>query len=165
MAVKTRRSVASVIAQSKNRPDTDWRNVSSRDYVRHDVADAALYCRELWEAEASLNDLWRFGVLQTLDYYNSAMKVGGVRLAKQVFTRTPAPTESAELDAAFAALAEYLAHHDGWTPPVWSADAGRQTEQWYVPQSPAFYSQAEEESPLPFRRRGVYITLDDLTRA
>lgn len=165
MAVKTRRSVARVIAQSKGRPDTDWRKVSSRDYVRYDAADAALYCRDMQEAGASLNDLWRFGILQTLDYYTSAMKVGGSELAEQVFTRAPALTNCAELDAAFAALAEYLGHRDGWEPPGWSADVARHTGQWYVPQSSAFYAQAEDESPLPFRRRGVYITRDDLTRA
>ena len=165
MAVKTRRSVAGVIAHSKARPETDWSKVSAREQVRLDAADAAGECRELRESGASLNDLWRFGVLQSLDYYNSAMKVGGVGLAAQVFERAPESSGCVEVDAAFAALAEHLAYRDDWVPPTWSLDEARTVDGWYVPQSPAFYAQAEAESPQAFRHRGIYITTDDLSRA
>lgn len=166
MALKSkRRSVSGVIAHSKARPETDWSKVSRRSTLNSDAYDAAESCRALLKDGATLNQLWRFGVLQTLDYYNSAKKVGGVQLASQVFVREPALTGSSEIDAAFAALADYLATRDGWPTPQWANNPSRSTSRWYAAQSAGFYEQADRESPSEFRSRGVYIAGNDLSRA
>ena len=77
--------------------------------VLHSAAGNAAYCSRLLAAGDSLDACWRFGVLQTLDDYNSTLHRGGTGLAAQVFTDPPDPTGSVEVDAAFAALAEHLA--------------------------------------------------------
>jgi hypothetical protein len=115
-----------------------------------------------------LNDGWRFGVLQTIDFYNSAVKRDGVEGGARVFAHEPPPTGSIEVDAAFAALAAHLADRDGWKPPAWALSTARTTPQpWYVTQlrSQYFVDQANRETPPEFRRRGVFIGANDLARA
>ena len=110
---------------------------------------------------------WRFGVLQTLDDYTSTSHRGGAELGAGVFTDPPAPTGSVELDAAFAALAEYLAERDGWTPPAWTSDAWRSVApaEWWASTPSIYRDIALDESPRPFRERGIWITLSGLARA
>lgn len=110
---------------------------------------------------------WRFGVLQTLDDYTSTCRRGGTELGAAVFTDPPAPTASIELDAAFAALAEYLAERDGWTPPAWTSDTWRSVApaEWWASTPSIYRDIALVESPRPFRDRGIWITLSGLARA
>jgi hypothetical protein len=110
---------------------------------------------------------WRFGVLQTLDDYTSTYRRGGAELGAQVFAPAPEPTASPELDAAFAALAEYLAERDGWTAPAWTSDAWRSVApaEWWASTPSIYRDVALEESPRPFRDRGIWITLSGLARA
>ncbi len=85
---------------------------------------------------------------------------------RRVFARVPAQTGSDAVDAAFAALAQYLAARDGWDPPAWSTDRARvASERWYVAQLPAFRPEADRESPPEFRARNVFIGANDLNRA
>jgi hypothetical protein len=70
-----------------------------------------------------------------------------------------------EIDAAFAALAEHLALRDGWSAPDWAGDQARCTERWFVSESPAFYAEADRESPSAFGSLGVYISANALNRA
>ena len=100
---------------------------------------------------------WRFGVLQTLDDYTSTCRRGGAELGAGVFTDPPAPTGSVVLDAAFTALAEYLAERDGWTPPTWTADAWRSVAPavWWASTPSTYRDIALEESPRPFRDRCI----------
>jgi hypothetical protein len=103
--------------------------------------------------------------VQTLDDYNSTLRRGGPGLAAQVFADGPAPTGSARLDAAFAALADRLAIRDGWAVPAWVDDPKRQADGWYPDVPAIFKNEADLESPPAFRRRGIWITSRSLDRA
>src|SRR6218665_3947265 len=82
--------------------------------VRHTAADNAARCAVLLSAGDTPEARWRLGILQTLDDSASPLRRGGVKLAAEVFAPAPAPTGSVRIDAAFAALADHLAEHDGW---------------------------------------------------
>jgi hypothetical protein len=134
--------------------------------VRHTAADNARACRDLITEGASLDECWRFGVLQTLDDYTSTLRRGGVTLAAEVFTPQPPHTGSAQIDAAFAALAAYLADRDGWAVPAWATSPARALAQpWYPAVPAAWRAEAEADSPPAFRDRGIFITSRSLARA
>lgn len=133
--------------------------------VRHTAAQNATACRTLLARGESLDECWRFGILQTLDDYTSSLRRGGVGLAAGVFTDEPPPTGAAEVDAAFAALAEYLAERDGWQAPGWVLAPSRRTAVWYPAVPAIFHADADQESPEAFRRRGILITSRSLARA
>ena len=133
--------------------------------VRNTAAQNAAACRTLLASGESLDECWRFGILQTLDDYSSALRRGGPSLAAGVFTDEPARTGSVEVDAAFAALAEYLAERDGWQTPGWALDSSRRTEVWYPAVPAIFRADADQESPEAFRRRGILVTSRSLARA
>ncbi|QGH69685.1 hypothetical protein [Pseudactinotalea sp. HY158] len=133
--------------------------------VRHTAAQNAESCRKLLVDGETLDACWRFGILQTLDDYTSVLRRGGPDLAAGVFDDQPVPIGSAEVDAAFAALAEYLAERDGWTTPLWALDASRHTSAWYPAVPAIFRAEADQESPAAFRRRGILITSRSLSRA
>lgn len=133
--------------------------------VRHTAAQSARDCRSLLSAGESLDACWRFGVLQTLDDYASTLRRGGTALAAEVFAVEPPRTGSAQVDAAFAALADYLAGRDGWTPPAWAMDPTRGTDAWYPAVPTIFRTEADRDSPPAFRQRGILITGRSLDRA
>jgi len=137
--------------------------------VTHDAARTAETCRTLLAEGADLLDAWRFGILQSMDYYTSYIRQGGVAVAHQIFDREPVTGEPA-VDAAYAALAEHLATRDGWTPPPWAGNPAKVAPTpWFV--SPLarkpgyFHDEALRVTPPEFRRHGVYIGLKDLDRA
>jgi hypothetical protein len=103
--------------------------------------------------------------LQTLDDYMSTFRRGGPPPAAGVFADEPEPTGSVELDAAFAALAEYLADRDGWTAPAWVSDPARPAYGWYPDVPPSLKAEAERDSPPAFKTRGILITSLSLNRA
>lgn len=133
--------------------------------VRHTASDNAARCAVLLAAGDTPEACWRFGILQTLDDYASTLRRGGVTLAAGVFTVEPAPTGSANVDAAFAALADYLAERDGWPAPAWAADLARRADGWYPAVPAIFRAEAERDSPGAFRQRGILITGRSLDRA
>lgn len=133
--------------------------------VRHTAAQNAADCHRLLRDGDTLDACWRFGILQTLDDYTSALRRGGPSLAADVFTDEPPRAGAAEIDAAFAALAEYLANRDGWEPPLWVLDPSRRTTAWYPAVPTIFRKDADRESPDAFRRRGILITSRSLARA
>ncbi|MBX7068733.1 MAG: hypothetical protein K1X38_05045 [Microthrixaceae bacterium] len=140
-------------------------NPSARMGVLHTAADNAARCARRLIAGESPEQSWRFGILQTLDDYSSTYRRGGSDLAAQVFAAEPAPTGSAQLDAAFAALAEHLAERDGWATPAWALNPERRTTEWYPAVPAIFRAEAKQEAPLAFRKRGIYITQRSLSRA
>jgi hypothetical protein len=156
-------SVTEMIRLAEEAPAAPVRSAG----VLHAAAGIAMDAAELVAAGEPLTAGWRFGVLQTLDDYTSTCRRGGVALGAGVFTDPPAPTGSVELDAAFAALAEYLAERDGWTPPAWSFEAWRSVAPavWWAATPSIYCDIALEESPRPFRDRGIWITLSGLARA
>ncbi|WP_036923645.1 hypothetical protein [Propionicicella superfundia] len=159
-------AIGDLVAHAQAAPEPDWAALYGSHRLRNDAAGAAAHCAWLVAEGDSLASCWRFGILQTVDYYDSAMRRGGVELAGQVFAREPAPTGAVEVDAAFAALAEHLAVRDGWEPPVWSQDPARRTDRrWYVAQLPGFRAEADKQTPPAFGSRGVFISANDLSRA
>lgn len=132
--------------------------------VLHTAASNAAHCARLLSQGDTLDDAWRFCVLQTLDDYTSTLRRGGTPLAAKVFKQEPAPTGSHEVDAALAALAEHLAHHDGWDTPAWAQSPSR-TTTWYPDLIEQERQEATDTAPPAFRRRGVFITPRALWRA
>jgi len=134
--------------------------------VRHTASDSARACTALLTAGGSLDECWRFGILQTLDDYTSTLRRGGAPLGMQVFTDEPPLTGAAEVDAALAALACYLADRDGWDAPAWAWDFSRcLTTRWYPAVPEIFRDEADLDSPPAFRDRGIFITNRSLARA
>lgn len=155
-------SVAALLDAARALPTT----TPSRSVgLRHTAAQNAVACRTLLADGESLDACWRFGVLQTLDDYNSALRRGGPGLASGVFTDEPPRTGALEVDAAFAALAEYLAERDGWQTPGWVHDSSRRTSGWYPAVPVIFRPDADLESPEAFGQRGILITSRSLARA
>ena len=114
---------------------------------------------------ASSEALWRFGVLQRLDDYESTRRANGVEAASALFARAPTPTGHSGLDAALAALACWLAARDGWEAPPWARDPARVARPWwFVSESDYGRAWALVQSPGEFRIRGVFITDTALDR-
>lgn len=155
-------SVAALLDAARTTPETA---PSPGVGVRHTAAQNAADCRTLLTSGESLDECWRFGILQTLDDYTSVLRRGGPGLAAGVFTDEPPHTGAVEVDAAFAALAEYLAERDRWQTPAWALDASRRTTGWYPAVPAIFHADADMESPEAFRRRGILITSRSLARA
>ena len=137
--------------------------------VSFDAARAARSCRAILAEGGDLVDAWRFGILQTIDYYTSYLTRYGVTTACRVFDQEPITIVPC-VDAAFAAIAEHLAARDGWIPPSWVNDPARFAPlPWFVApaaqESGYFHDEALRLTPPEFRRRNVYIGLGDLARA
>ena len=110
-------------------------------------------------------DLFRHVVLQLLDDYASVRRLRGDVAAAHVFAEPPALTGDEGVDAALAALAEHLARRDGWQPPDWAFEPSRRAlRAWWVPQLPGLQVVALRDSPLAFRRRGVFLDPRSLER-
>lgn len=132
------------------------------------VSDAAQAVRSMLtaSAEPSGEDLWRFGVLQFLDDYESTRRHHGVSAAAALLVDEPGVTGHSGVDAAFAALACWLADRDDWTAPSWAmSDARVARPWWFVSDSAYGRAWAMVQSPGQFRIRGVFITDTALQRA
>jgi hypothetical protein len=113
-----------------------------------------------------LSRLWRYVFVQMLDGYMSVLRHAGVATAARMWAGAPRGTGDARVDAAFAAMAEYLARRDGWTVPLWSRLPEREAwPWWFVTDLRGLHPRALVESPSSFRRRGVFITDGALDRA
>ena len=130
------------------------------------VASAAGSARALVDSGSQGSEaLWRFGVLQLLDDYDSVLRSDGVAVAARVFADEPSPTGHSGLDAAYAALACWLAHRDGWQAPDWARDLDRVARPWWFVSDSAYgRAWALVQSPGEFRIRGVFITDTALAR-
>jgi class 3 adenylate cyclase len=113
-----------------------------------------------------LSRLWRYVFAQMLDDYMSVLHHAGVEAAARMWSGAPRGTGDSRVDAAFAAMAEYLARRDGWTVPPWARLPGREAwPWWFVTDLRGLHPRALAESPSSFRRRGVFITSGALDRA
>lgn len=129
------------------------------------VNDAAWVAHEMLANGEPLRRVWRFALAQMFDDYTSVLRHEGIDSAGRMYDRAPLHTGSSQIDAAFAALAEYLARRDGWQPPAWTRDPEREaTPWWFVTELRGMHPRALVESPSSFRRRGVFITRDALER-
>jgi hypothetical protein len=130
------------------------------------AADAARLADEMLTQGDTLQAVWRYVVVQLLDDYAHDLRRDGAEVASRRFTDEPTLTQSAEVDAALAALAEHLARQDGWTPPAWARKPGRYSQKWwFVTPLRGMHPTALQESPPSFRTRGVFITAGALSRA
>jgi hypothetical protein len=129
-----------------------------------DAADNAAVCAEVLADGGSVQDGWRFGIMQTIDDYDIALRCG-VDVAASVFCREPRRTGHTGLDAAFAALATYLAERDGWTAPQWASDSTRVSPEPWCVAGDSWRELAARQTPAPFAARGVFITSGALARA
>jgi hypothetical protein len=129
------------------------------------VAAAALADDLLLQGE-TLQSVWRYAIVQLLDDYSREVARDGAAAAARRFDREPAATRSLEVDAALAALTEYLARRDGWALPSWARKPGRYSAKWwFVTPLRGMHPTALQESPPSFRTRGVFITAGALSRA
>ena len=109
--------------------------------------------------------MWRHCVVQLLDDYGHDLGRSGSEVASQRFEVERALTASAEVAAALAALAEYLARRNGWTTPRWARKPGRYSRKWwFVTPLRGMHPTALQESPPSFRTRGIFITSGALSR-
>jgi hypothetical protein len=112
-----------------------------------------------------LSRVWRFALVQLLDDYNSILRHSGSVAAAAMWRDEPSTTGDGRVDAALAALAEYLARRDGWSVPEWAREPQREAlPWWFVTELRGMHPQALVESPSSFRRRGVFITRSALER-
>lgn len=133
--------------------------------VGMDAAEAASLADEMLLQGESLQAVWRHSIIQLLDDYSHDAGRNGTEVASRRFDQEPAPTRSTEVDAALAALAEYLARRDGWRLPVWARKPGRYSPKWwFVTPLRGMHPTALQESPASFRTRGVFITSGALSR-
>jgi hypothetical protein len=113
-----------------------------------------------------LSRLWRYVFVQMLDDYTSVLHHTGVSAAAHMWSGAPRGTGDNRVDAAFAAMAEYLARRDGWVVPGWARLPEREAwPWWFVTDLRGLHPRALVESPSSFRRRGVFITDGALSRA
>jgi hypothetical protein len=130
-----------------------------------DAAGAAALADDLLLEGEKLQSVWRYAIVQLLDDYSHDLARSGASVASQRFNREPPATRSAEVDAALAALAEYLARRDNWPLPSWASKPGRYSDQWwFVTPLRGMHATALQESPPSFRTRGVFITAGALSR-
>lgn len=127
--------------------------------------DAAAVAVDMLAAGEPLGLVWRFALVQLLDDYTSVLRHDGVVAAAGMWRDAPRPTGDVRVDAGLAAMAEHLARRDGWTVPGWADDPLREaTPWWFVTSLRGLHPRALVESPLSFRRRGVFITRGALER-
>jgi hypothetical protein len=112
-----------------------------------------------------LSRLWRYVFAQLLDDYTSVLLHARVEAAARMWSEAPQSTGDNRVDAAFAAMAEYLARRDGWTVPPWARLPEREAwPWWFVSDLRGLHPRALVESPSSFRRRGLFITSGALER-
>lgn len=132
---------------------------------RDPVADAVGEAQRLIAAGEPLKDVWRYAIVQLLDDHTTVLRHRGAAAAAAMWDEEPARTGDVRVDAALAALAEHLARRGGWQPPPWTAGPSREAlEWWFVTDLVGLHPTALVESPLSFRKRGVFITRDALVR-
>ena len=131
-----------------------------------DAAGAGLLADELLAQGDTLQAVWRYSIVQLLDDYTHELGRDGASAASRRFDQEPASTRSGEVNAALAALAEFLARRDGWMAPDWARKPERYSAKWwFVTPLKGMHPTALQESPASFRKRGVFITAGALSRA
>jgi hypothetical protein len=130
------------------------------------VSDAADTAARMVSAHQPVFQIWRFAITQLLDDYQSVLQHEGAVAGARMWQDDPPPTGDVRVDAAFAALGEYLARRDGWPVPRWIRESRNEAVPWwFVTELRGMHPRALVESPSSFRRRGVFITRGALERA
>lgn len=108
----------------------------------------------------SLEDLL-FVVRQFLDDFRRPQAEVSRRA---LIERQPPFTRDGRRDALVGALAEHLANDAGWAVPAWAQDERRFLSAFWFVHEPAFDALALVQSPAAFRRRGIFLSADFLSR-
>jgi len=142
-------------------------NIEDVEMRAFETADQAAESAAAMLADGErLSRLWRYVFVQMLDDYTSVLHHAGVPAAARMWASAPRSTGDIRVDAAFAAMAEYLARRDGWEVPSWARLPGREAwPWWFVTDLRGLHPRALVESPSSFRHRGVFITSGALDRA
>lgn len=153
-----RLTVSELIAAARKTPTSQEPTA-----VTHRAADAAAAAAALIAAGELVQAAWVHGILQTIDFYRAAARSGS---GPEIFVSEPPLTGSAPIDAAFAALAEYLSERDGWPAPDWVDDATRfLNDEWLPNSSPPLREEALTDSVPAFARHGIRVSYRALSRA
>lgn len=123
------------------------------------AAKAAALARAMVQTQPDdLRSVWRFAIIQLFDDYMSVLRQHGRAEAAKLFREAPAAAGDDRIDAALAALAEHVARRDGWPVPSWAAQRLRPAVPWwFVAEFRSLEAMAIQQSPLSFRKRGVFI--------
>jgi hypothetical protein len=77
---------------------------------------------------------------------------------------TPPPRTRPFADALLAAVADQIAHDAALAPPRWTRSVPPLREEWVPPGTPRMIAAARRRTSEPFRRRNIFLALDDLWR-
>jgi hypothetical protein len=99
---------------------------------------------------------WRYWLFEWVDEFR--------RTHDPSLLAAPAEGLTAELRALQAAVAETLATETGLPLPLWCDGVGTLPEPWFVAGMESLKASALVESPLPFRRRNIFVLANFLSR-
>ena len=160
-------SIGQLLEHSLTEPKYDWSQDAKAYQLRYDAADYTAYAATLLHHGESLTQAWRFGILQTVDAYRSALRHGRMDIVAQIGRREPKLTGSSDLDAAIAALVELVTTQQALPTPDWVNEPQRIIEpsrMLFTNCHPALEQEAHETCPPAFRRHGVIVAANELSR-
>ena len=97
---------------------------------------------------------WRL-LLQAVDDFRGSSPAGRAWMVAD----DPPLTGERRYDAAIAALAEHLCAAASMPMPRWTSQTSRFVEPWWFPAGiPGFEAAALRDSPISFKRHGVFVT-------
>lgn len=104
---------------------------------------------------------WRL-LLQAVDDFRGSSPAGRAWMVAD----EPPLTGDRRYDAAIAALAEHLCAATSTPVPPWTSQTSRVVEPWWFPAGlPALELAALRDSPVSFKRHGVFVTAKAFARA
>lgn len=136
----------------------------AQTWTSFDAAAAGRGTARLVAEGVDLDERWRLAISQVIDIYELHRRHGQLDDAVRMFAATPGLTGDRRIDAAIAALCEYLAARDGWKPPKWTKAECRYSEPWYLTEYKVFQRLADEAPVEAFQRHGVRISAETLVR-
>jgi len=84
---------------------------------------------------------------------------------RQLVAEAPELVGDRRYDAAIAGLVEHLCAERGMGAPGWTAAPERFAEPWWFPAGlPALRARALRDSPISFKRHGVFVTAEAFDR-
>lgn len=84
---------------------------------------------------------------------------------EQLTREAPPLTGDARYDALIAAVVESACVSNAAPTPAWVYEPTRSVEKWYLTEVESLHEDADRETPPIFRRHGVFILEDELSRA
>ena len=84
---------------------------------------------------------------------------------EQLTRDAPPFTGDSRYDALIAAIVENACVSNGAPTPPWVYETTRSVEKWYLTDVESLHGEADRETPPIYRRHGVFILEDELSRA